>query len=214
DLTAMEPEAVVIEHARKLSDVDVSTISGTVPVVARTKIVTIGTTSSTSEDIVHEDIVHEHISKDTVKIEGEESKEITLDEITVEETVKKNEKSTDISYVTPTDYKLDGPHETIKSAKEAFQVNYKEKFDVEWKKPETPIRDQWVYEVKSYETFEVVEVVEELFEETEAEVIIHYEQDFDPFELEKTKPLAEGKRGGNAGLSTSVLTAMITASQM
>ena len=31
-----------------------------------------------------------------------------------------------------TDYKLDGPHKTIESAKEAFQVTYKEKFDVDW----------------------------------------------------------------------------------
>ena len=32
---------------------------------------------------------------------------------------------------------MDGPHETIESAKEAFQVTYKEKFDVEWKERET-----------------------------------------------------------------------------
>ncbi|KAF9954970.1 hypothetical protein BGZ72_004124, partial [Mortierella alpina] len=57
------------------------------------------------------------------------------------------EKSTGITYVTQliynsetnvyyvyyrwgeTDYKLDGPHDTIESAKEAFQITYKEKFD-------------------------------------------------------------------------------------
>ncbi|KAF9943159.1 hypothetical protein BGZ70_006029, partial [Mortierella alpina] len=104
------------------------------------------------------------------------------------------EKSTGITYVTQlifdsetkvyyvyyrwgeTDYKLDGPHETIESAKEAFQVNYKEKFDVEWKERETTTSEKWVYEVKTYETFEEVEEIEEVVEETEVETIIAREK--------------------------------------
>ncbi|CAO3565913.1 unnamed protein product [Mortierella alpina] len=107
------------------------------------------------------------------------------------------EKSTGITYVTQlifdsetkvyyvyyrwgeTDYKLDGPHETIESAKEAFQVTYKEKFDVEWKERETTTSEKWVYEVKTYETFEEVEEVEEVIEETQAELIIAREKEIE-----------------------------------
>ncbi|KAF9943499.1 hypothetical protein BGZ70_005876, partial [Mortierella alpina] len=104
------------------------------------------------------------------------------------------EKSTGITYVTQlifdsqtnvyyvyyrwgeTDYKLDGPHDTVESAKEAFQVTYKEKFDVEWKEREIATNEKWVYEVKTYETFEEIEEVEEVIEETEAEIIIAREK--------------------------------------
>ncbi|KAF9967332.1 hypothetical protein BGZ70_009957, partial [Mortierella alpina] len=100
------------------------------------------------------------------------------------------EKSTGITYVTQliydseakvyyvyyrwgeTEYTLDGPHETIESAKEAFQVSYKEKFDVEWKEREIATSDRWTYEVKTYETFEELEEVEEVVEETEVQAII------------------------------------------
>ncbi|KAI1282619.1 hypothetical protein EDD11_001309, partial [Mortierella claussenii] len=53
-----------------------------------------------------------------------------------------------------TDYKLEGPHKTAESAKEAFQVAYKEKFDVEWTERETAVSERWTYETKTYETFE------------------------------------------------------------
>ncbi|KAF9272375.1 hypothetical protein BGZ68_002454 [Mortierella alpina] len=99
------------------------------------------------------------------------------------------EKSTGITYVTQlifncetkvyyvyfrwgeTDYKMDGPYETSESAKEAFQISYKEKFDVEWVERETTANEKWTYEVKTYETFEEIEEVEEIVEETEAEII-------------------------------------------
>ncbi|KAF9410646.1 hypothetical protein BGZ94_001583, partial [Podila epigama] len=104
------------------------------------------------------------------------------------------EKSTGITYVTQLlfdsathkyfvyirwgekDYKLDGPHETIESAKDAFQLTYKEKFGVEWSVRETTVSEHWTYEVKTYETFETVEEIEEIVEEAEAEVIIKKEQ--------------------------------------
>ncbi|KAF9156777.1 hypothetical protein BGX20_004190, partial [Mortierella sp. AD010] len=60
-----------------------------------------------------------------------------------------------------TDHKLDGPHKTIEAAKEAFQLTYKDKFDVEWTERETAVSDKWTYETKTYETFEEVEEVEE-----------------------------------------------------
>ncbi|KAG0034833.1 hypothetical protein BGZ81_002926, partial [Podila clonocystis] len=96
------------------------------------------------------------------------------------------EKSTGVTYVTQllydtkiskyyvyvrwgeADYKLDGPHETIESAKSAFQVTYKERFGLEWETRETTVSEQWTYEVKIYETFEEVEYVEEVVEETAA----------------------------------------------
>ncbi|KAF9378242.1 hypothetical protein CPB97_009697 [Podila verticillata] len=104
------------------------------------------------------------------------------------------EKSTGITYVTQllfdkvqkyyvyvrwgkTDYKLDGPHDTIEVAKEAFQVTYKEKFGVEWSTRETTVSDQWTYEVKTYETFEEIEYVEEVIEEEEAQIIIQQERE-------------------------------------
>ncbi|KAF9569219.1 hypothetical protein EC968_002657, partial [Mortierella alpina] len=107
------------------------------------------------------------------------------------------EKSTGITYVTQlifdsetkvyyvyyrwgeTDYKLDGPHETIESAKSAFQITYKEKFDVEWKERETTTSERWTYEVKTYETFEEVEEVEEIVDETEAEILIIREKEIE-----------------------------------
>ncbi|KAF9301887.1 hypothetical protein BG003_002612, partial [Podila horticola] len=76
-----------------------------------------------------------------------------------------------------TDYKLDGPHKTIESAKSAFQATYKERFGLEWETRETTVSEQWTYEVKTYETFEEVEYVEEVVEEKEAEIIIKREQE-------------------------------------
>ncbi|KAF9271458.1 hypothetical protein BGZ68_003595, partial [Mortierella alpina] len=105
------------------------------------------------------------------------------------------EKSTGITYVTQliydsetkvyyvyyrwgeTEYTLDGPHETVESAKEAFQVSYKEKFDVEWKEREIATNDRWTYETKTYETFEEIEEVEEVVEETQAALIISREKE-------------------------------------
>ncbi|KAF9151549.1 hypothetical protein BGX20_005384, partial [Mortierella sp. AD010] len=56
-----------------------------------------------------------------------------------------------------TDYKLDGPYMTIEAAKEAFQLTYKDKFNVEWTERKTAVSDKWTYETKTYETFEEVE---------------------------------------------------------
>ncbi|KAG0283182.1 hypothetical protein BGZ98_006425, partial [Dissophora globulifera] len=75
-----------------------------------------------------------------------------------------------------TDYKLDGPHETIEAAKENFQITYKEWYGIEWTERETAVSDKWTYETKTYETFEEVEEVEEVVEETEAQVIIAREE--------------------------------------
>ncbi|KAF9100709.1 hypothetical protein BGX27_000276, partial [Mortierella sp. AM989] len=70
-----------------------------------------------------------------------------------------------------TDYKLDGPHETIDAAKDAFQVTYKEKFDVEWTQRETTVSERWIYETKVYETYEITEDIEEDVDEAEIEVV-------------------------------------------
>ncbi|KAF9546834.1 hypothetical protein EC957_009285 [Mortierella hygrophila] len=76
-----------------------------------------------------------------------------------------------------TDYKLDGPHETVESAKTAFQVTYHENFGVQWEERETAVSERFTYEVKTYETFETIEEVEEIVEETEAVAIIAREQE-------------------------------------
>ncbi|KAF8956395.1 hypothetical protein BGZ52_000147, partial [Haplosporangium bisporale] len=76
-----------------------------------------------------------------------------------------------------TDYKLDGPHDTIESAKSAFQVTYKERFGLEWETRETTVSEQWTYEVKTYETYEEIEYVEEVVEEEEAQIIIKQEKE-------------------------------------
>ncbi|KAG0054682.1 hypothetical protein BGZ90_005921, partial [Linnemannia elongata] len=105
------------------------------------------------------------------------------------------EKSTGVTYVTQllfdsattkyyvyvrwgeTDYKLDGPHDTVEAAKAAFQITYRENFGVQWEERETTISDRFTYEVKTYETFETVEVVEEVVDEQVAEVILKREQE-------------------------------------
>ncbi|KAG0312412.1 hypothetical protein BG000_006238, partial [Podila horticola] len=105
------------------------------------------------------------------------------------------EKSTGITYITQllydtkvqkyyvyyrwgeTDYKLDGPHDTIEVAKEAFQVSYKEKFGLEWSTRETTVSEQWTYETKTYETYEEVEYVEEIVEEEQAQIIIKQDKE-------------------------------------
>ncbi|KAG0007278.1 hypothetical protein BGZ82_005562, partial [Podila clonocystis] len=76
-----------------------------------------------------------------------------------------------------TDYKLDGPHDTIESAKSAFQITYKERFGLEWETRETTVSEHWTYEVKTYEAFEETEYIEEVVEEAEAEIIIKREQE-------------------------------------
>ncbi|KAF9079485.1 hypothetical protein BGX27_006363, partial [Mortierella sp. AM989] len=71
---------------------------------------------------------------------------------------------------------LDGPHETIEAAKDAFQVTYKEKFDVDWSQRESTVSEHWTYETKIYTTFEEVEEIEEVVDETEIEVITREQQ--------------------------------------
>ncbi|KAF9373316.1 hypothetical protein CPB97_000656, partial [Podila verticillata] len=115
------------------------------------------------------------------------------------------EKSTGVTYVTQliydtkvqkyyvyyrwseTDYKLDGPHDTIEVAKEAFQVTYKEKFGLEWTTRETTVSEQWTYEFKTYETYEEIEYIEEVVEEEEAQVIIAREKVIEAEETKETK---------------------------
>ncbi|KAG0278223.1 hypothetical protein BGZ97_009760, partial [Linnemannia gamsii] len=105
------------------------------------------------------------------------------------------EKSTGVTYVTQllfdsttnvyyvyvrwgeTDYKLDGPHETVEAAKAAFKVTYHDQFGVQWQERETTVSERFTYEVKTYETFETVEVVEEVVDEKVAEVILKREQE-------------------------------------
>ncbi|KAF8924852.1 hypothetical protein BGZ58_001364, partial [Dissophora ornata] len=76
-----------------------------------------------------------------------------------------------------TDYKLDGPHKTIESAKDAFKVTYKNNFDIDWTERETANSDRFKYEIQTYETIEVVEEVEEDVDDKEAEVILAREKD-------------------------------------
>ncbi|KAF9080849.1 hypothetical protein BGX23_001590, partial [Mortierella sp. AD031] len=104
------------------------------------------------------------------------------------------EKSTGITYVTQllfdssinkyyvyirwgeTDYKLDGPHETIESAKAAFKITYHEKFGIQWEQRETVVSERFSYEVKTYKTFETVEDIEEIVEDYEVSEVVAKEQ--------------------------------------
>ncbi|KAF9308514.1 hypothetical protein BG003_010986 [Podila horticola] len=103
------------------------------------------------------------------------------------------EKSTGVTYITQllhdakvkayyvyvrwgeTNYKLDGPHETIESAKSAFHVSYKERFGLEWETRETSVSERWTYEIKTYETFEETDYIEEVVEDYEADKIVAHE---------------------------------------
>ncbi|KAF9424468.1 hypothetical protein BGZ76_003512, partial [Entomortierella beljakovae] len=67
-------------------------------------------------------------------------------------------------------------YETIEAAKDAYQVNYKEKFDVEWTDRETTVSEKWTYEVKTYETFEETVEYDEVIEESEALAIVEREE--------------------------------------
>ncbi|KAF9901267.1 hypothetical protein EC991_006372, partial [Linnemannia zychae] len=78
-----------------------------------------------------------------------------------------------------TDYRLDGPHETVEEAKAAFQVTYHEQFGVQWEQRETTVSERFTYEVKTYETFETTEEIEEIVEETEAIAIVAREQEIE-----------------------------------
>ncbi|KAF8923185.1 hypothetical protein BGZ47_004967, partial [Haplosporangium gracile] len=74
-------------------------------------------------------------------------------------------------------YKLDGPHDTVESAKAAFQVTYRENFGVQWQERETAVSERFTYEVKTYETFESIEIVEEVVDEKVAEVILQRKEE-------------------------------------
>ncbi|KAF9405601.1 hypothetical protein BGZ76_006533, partial [Entomortierella beljakovae] len=67
-------------------------------------------------------------------------------------------------------------YETIEAAKDAYQVTYKEKFDVEWTQRETTVSDKWTYEVRTYETFEEIEEYEEVIEESEVAAIVERQE--------------------------------------
>ncbi|KAF9117387.1 hypothetical protein BGW39_002226, partial [Mortierella sp. 14UC] len=75
-----------------------------------------------------------------------------------------------------TDYRLDGPHETVEEAKAAFQVTYHEQFGVQWEQRETAVSERFTYELKTYETFETTEEVEEIVEDYEVSEVAAKEQ--------------------------------------
>ncbi|KAF9981868.1 hypothetical protein BGZ75_006777 [Mortierella antarctica] len=274
-------------NARKLPDVDVSTIARAIPVVAFTEVaftkdppwlrrLAVSDTVQKVEGLWRRTVQVFTTSKAHVDSVCPIAKAayVYYDDEVYDSVL--TEKKTGITYVTQlvfdsetkvyyvyyrwgeTDYKLNGPHETIESAKEALQITYKEKFDVEWTEREINTSERWVYEVKTYETFEEIKEVEEVIEESDAEIIIASEKetvvkdtkiteettttvtveevilehvtkvdgvwkhtvqvvvedDNDPFVLEKTRPLAGGKKGGSAELSTTAIAAVISASQM
>ncbi|KAG0014368.1 hypothetical protein BGZ82_001786, partial [Podila clonocystis] len=92
-----------------------------------------------------------------------------------------------------TDYKLDGPHETIESAKAAFLITYRDQFGVEWETRETTVSERWTYEVKTYETYEEIEYVEEVVEETEAVTLIEQEREIVVQEQSEHVAVTEGE---------------------
>ncbi|KAG0222531.1 hypothetical protein BGW42_006480, partial [Actinomortierella wolfii] len=63
--------------------------------------------------------------------------------------------------------KMEGPFETIEQAKESFLVIYKEKTGIAWDQRQTIVSEQWSYNVKTYETIEEKEVIEEVVEDYE-----------------------------------------------
>ncbi|KAG0221975.1 hypothetical protein BGW41_006276, partial [Actinomortierella wolfii] len=63
--------------------------------------------------------------------------------------------------------KMEGPFETIEQAKESFLVIYKEKTGIAWEQRQTIVSEQWSYKVKTYETIEEKEVIEEVVEDYE-----------------------------------------------
>ncbi|KAF9107960.1 hypothetical protein BGX29_004073, partial [Mortierella sp. GBA35] len=104
------------------------------------------------------------------------------------------EKSTGVTYVTQllfdssinkyyvyirwgTEYRLDGPHDTVESAKAAFHVTYREQFGVQWEERETAVNERFTYEFKTYETIEEIEEIEEVVDENVAVAIISRNQD-------------------------------------
>ncbi|KAG0006587.1 hypothetical protein BGZ81_005367, partial [Podila clonocystis] len=92
-----------------------------------------------------------------------------------------------------TDYKLDGPHKTIESAKAAFLITYRDQFGVEWETRETTVSERWTYEVKTYETYEEIEYVEEVVEETEAVTLIEQEREIVVQEQSEQAAVTEGE---------------------
>ncbi|KAF9156576.1 hypothetical protein DFQ26_009301, partial [Actinomortierella ambigua] len=72
--------------------------------------------------------------------------------------------------------KLEGPYETVEQAKDSFAIIYREKTGHAWTDRKTITNEQWSYEVKTYETIEVTETVEEEIEEEEAKVILEQEK--------------------------------------
>ncbi|KAF9948316.1 hypothetical protein BGZ70_002271 [Mortierella alpina] len=240
--TVMEPHVIITDNALK---VDVCAIAGVIPVVAVSQVATDNSTSwfrrPVSYGVLHKvdggwtRAVHV-LTTSKAHVDSvcpiAESAYVYYDDDVYDSTLI--EKRSGLTYVTQlifdsetsmyyvyyrwgeTDYKLDGPHGTIESAKEAFQVTYKEKFDVEWTDRETTTSERWTYVVRIYETLEKIEEIKEVIEETAAEIIFArdhetIEKDNDAFVLEK-RPPAEGKIGGSAGLSSSALAAMIGAS--
>ncbi|KAF9970770.1 hypothetical protein BGZ73_006464 [Actinomortierella ambigua] len=63
--------------------------------------------------------------------------------------------------------KMEGPYETIEQAKESFYVIYKERTGIAWEHRESAVSEQWLYETKTYETFETSEVIHEVVEDYE-----------------------------------------------
>ncbi|KAG0212875.1 hypothetical protein BGX31_001379, partial [Mortierella sp. GBA43] len=74
------------------------------------------------------------------------------------------------------EYKLDGPHETVEAAKEAYVISYKQTYDIEWTERHTIVSEKWTVETFVYEEYEEVEEIEEVIEEKEALEIIKLQE--------------------------------------
>ncbi|KAF9342910.1 hypothetical protein BGX26_006627 [Mortierella sp. AD094] len=72
------------------------------------------------------------------------------------------------------------PHKTIEAAKEDFEIAFLKWFGVKWTEREITVAsrmvlavsDRWDYELKTYESFEEIEEVEETLNDQEAAAII------------------------------------------
>ncbi|KAF9123428.1 hypothetical protein BGW39_008980 [Mortierella sp. 14UC] len=91
------------------------------------------------------------------------------------------------------EYKLDGPHETVESAKAAFVDKYHEKFGVQWHRRMTTVGERFVFAVKKHESLETTEIIEEIIGEAEA---------MDFLSLEPTIPVAVDSSPEDATLAT------------
>jgi hypothetical protein len=87
-----------------------------------------------------------------------------------------------------TEYTLDGPHETVEAAKEAYLISYKKTFDIEWSERHNVVSEKWTVETIVHEEYEEIEEVQEVIEESEVEEIIKIqEKEAEAVKTEETK---------------------------